>query len=281
MSADSANPILNYERLDQIAQQRAAEFASADPYPHIVIDDFLPQIWADKALEEFPPPDAPLEWRKHHVTTDQGQTAQANKLGFSDERQLGPTLRQLFWELNSALCLQFLEKLTAIPDLIPDPHLLGGGIHQSLPGAVLAIHADFSRHARFHLQRRLNLLIFLNRDWQDEWAGHLELWDRQMTRCEQKISPILNRCVIFQTDRQAFHGHPEVLTCPPDRTRKSLALYYYSNNSPPPDVDDGQATSWQQRPLDRSAMPSWTDKLVHGVRHPLQTVRRLLSRNKT
>ncbi|MFP6676358.1 MAG: 2OG-Fe(II) oxygenase [Pirellulaceae bacterium] len=116
----------------------------------------------------------------------------------------------------------------------------------------------------------------LNRDWHDEWGGQLELWDRQMTRCAQRISPQLNRCVIFQTDRTAFHGHPEPLVCPPKQTRKSLALYYYSNDSVESAEQDGQVTAWQRRPSDPEVVPSWADKLVDGVRHPLQTARRLL-----
>lgn len=92
----------------------------------------------------------------------------------------------------------------------------------------VGVHADFNLHARLNLQRRLNVLIYLNQDWPSAFGGELELWDRSMGRCKRSIAPLFNRCVIFNTDDDSFHGHPDPLRCPEERSRCSIALYYYT-----------------------------------------------------
>jgi Rps23 Pro-64 3,4-dihydroxylase Tpa1-like proline 4-hydroxylase len=128
--------------------------------------------------------------------------------------------------------MAFLEKLTGIAGLIPDPHLRGGGLHEIRQGGALGVHADFNFYKRLNLYRRLNLLIYLNANWAEEWGGHLELWDRTGKQCVQRVAPIFNRAVIFDTSNFSYHGHPHPLQCPPDRSRKSLALYYYTVEAP-------------------------------------------------
>lgn len=267
--------MLDAERLEQIATARADDFASATPYQHVVIDDFLDSGVADTLRREFPPPDAPLQWRRNDTTDRGGQVAQANKLGFSDERKLGPAIRHLFWELNSACMLRFLERLTSISDLISDPYLFGGGIHQSMPGAVLAVHADFQRHPVFPWRRQLNFLLFLNETWNDSWGGHLELWDRDMETCVHRIAPVLNRCVVFRTGKDTYHGHPEPLRCPPDVTRKSLATYYYSTDQSGGPTEDERSTLWQRRPSEdplpaehQGRLSGLLRRAVHKLRGP-------------
>nr|WP_247679863.1 2OG-Fe(II) oxygenase [Chitinophaga polysaccharea] len=115
-----------------------------------------------------------------------------------------------------------------------DDLLEGGGIHQSKRGGYLNIHADFTVHPHHrHWQRRVNVLVYLNPDWVEEWGGKLELWDTQMKACEKKVLPVFNRCVIFNTDADSYHGHPEPTTCPEDRHRRSIALYYYTEEAQP------------------------------------------------
>ena len=128
--------------------------------------------------------------------------------------------------------MAFLEKLTGIAGLIPDPHLRGGGLHEIRRGGSLGVHADFNFYKRLNLFRRLNLLLYLNENWSEEWGGHLELWDRTGKRCMQRIAPIFNRAVIFDTSNFSYHGHPHPLECPDNRSRKSLALYYYTVEAP-------------------------------------------------
>jgi len=127
------------------------------------------------------------------------------------------------------LCLRF-----AFPLWVPDETLEGGGLHQSERGGFLNVHADFTVHPhRRDWRRRLNLLLYLNTEWDESYGGYLELWDTEMHACRKKIGPILNRCVIFSTDPTSFHGHPDPMTCPPGTTRKSLALYYFTQEEAP------------------------------------------------
>ena len=141
-----------------------------------------------------------------------------------------------------------METLTGIENLISDPYFLGAGLHQIPRGGKLAVHADFNRHNKFPLDRRLNILVYLNKDWKEEYGGHLELWDRDMSKCK-KIAPLFNRMVVFPVTDWAYHGHPEPLTCPEGRTRKSIALYYYTNGRPENEVKKGKkSTQFVPRP---------------------------------
>ena len=161
---------------------------------------------------------------------------------------MGDQTRLLLYQLNGSVFLQFLEQLTGIDGLIPDPYFGGGGLHQIERGGYLKVHADFNWHPKLRLDRRLNLLLYLNKDWKEAYGGHLELWSRNMTRCVQRILPIFNRCVIFSTTDTSYHGHPDPLRCPPSITRKSLALYYYTNGRPEQEQSAPHDTLFQERP---------------------------------
>lgn len=231
---------LQPEYLESLANKYWLEYAQAQPFPHIVIDNFLPEDILDRVLEEFPDPQK-IAWKTFDNSAEK-------KLASTSELQMGENTRLLLQQLNSSTFISFLEKLTGIDGIIPDPHFVGGGLHQIEKGGYLKIHVDFNRHKRMRLDRRLNLLIYLNKDWQEEYGGHFEMWNTEMTKCEKKILPIFNRCVIFSTTDFSFHGHPEPLNCPKNRTRKSLALYYYSNGRPAEEVGDGHSTVFRERP---------------------------------
>lgn len=210
--------------LRRIATDHKQEYVSAKPFPHVVLDDFLPRAAAEDLQLSFPGPRA-ISWKdKTHE--------HSKKLASNREEDMPPAIRQFLLQCNSSIFLSFLEDLTGIAPLIPDPHYEGGGMHQIETGGYLDVHADFNHHHIYNLDRRLNMLLYLNRDWKEEYGGHLELWDRDMKTCVKKVLPIFNRCVIFTTSDYSFHGHPVPLTCPPGETRKSLALYYYTNGRP-------------------------------------------------
>lgn len=128
--------------------------------------------------------------------------------------------------------MSWLEQLTGISGLIADMEFTGGGFHSTLSGGKLDLHVDFNMHLRNGLDRRVNLIFFLNKDWPESYGGHLELWDKELSRPPKKVLPVFNRMVIFGTTDFTYHGHPVELSCPADRYRKSLALYYYSNGRP-------------------------------------------------
>ncbi len=217
------------------------EYAQGMPYPHIVFDDFFPEDILNKMLEEFPSPDAEI-WKKFNDSRQQ-------KLGSVSDRLIPPYTRAVIQELNSGAFLDFLEELTGIKNLIADAKLAGGGLHQILPGGKLGIHADFNAHKGNGLDRRLNLLLYLNKDWQDDFGGEFELWDTEMKACQRKVLPVFNRCVVFSTTSFTFHGHPDPLMCPEGRSRKSLALYYYSNGRPEHEkTNKPHSTLFKERP---------------------------------
>lgn len=228
--------------LDRLADERAEAYRRASPFPHIVIDELFDQGTLERIVDDFPGP-TDIAWHRFHSSTEV-------KLGSTNESQFPPATKAFLYQLNTSTFLRFLERLTSIRGLIPDPHFIGGGLHQVLPGGTLAIHADFNKHPEYHLDRRLNLLIYLNQHWKDEYGGHLELWDRTMSRCEQRIAPTFNRLVIFSTSDVSFHGHPHPLVCPMGTSRKSLALYYYSNGRPASERSKAHSTLYQRLPTD-------------------------------
>lgn len=232
--------VLNPEKLTSLATKLSDQYATAAPFPHVVIDDFLPAVPLRVIADKFPQA-TEIDW---HRSVNPRQ----KKLAAEDETQIEDSARWLLYQLNSATFMKFLETLTGIEGLIPDPYFAGGGLHQIETGGYLKIHADFNLHPKFRLDRRLNLLLYLNENWQEEYGGHLELWDKQMTSCVQRILPIFNRCVIFNTTDFSYHGHPEPLKCPPGITRKSLALYYYSNGRPDAEASDEHGTLVRPRP---------------------------------
>jgi hypothetical protein len=150
-----------------------------------------------------------------------------------------------------------------VDNLIPDPRFEGGGLHQIVRGGKLGVHADFNKHRDFGLDRRLNLLLYLNRDWREEYGGHLQLWDRDVARCEAKVLPVFNRVMIFGTTDFTFHGHPDPLTCPEGMTRKSLALYYFSNGRPAEEITGEHSTIFKAREK-REFQPTFNQR-VRGI----------------
>ena len=199
-------------------------YVNGRPFPHIVLDGLFPDEILESVLADFPTPDE-IEWARFDNPTEK-------KLGYRYTSPLKRNLRDFLHEMSAPPVLRFLEELTGIEGLIPDPYFGGAGPHQILPGGFLTGHTDFNWHPLMKLDRRLNLLVYLNRDWEEEYGGHLELWDREMTRCEQRILPAFNRTVVFNTTDFSFHGHPTPLACPEGRSRKSVSFYYYTNGRP-------------------------------------------------
>jgi len=133
--------------------------------------------------------------------------------------------------------MAFLQEMTGIKEpLIADPHYEGGGFHEIKKGGFLKLHVDFHKHRKLNLDRRLNLLVYLNKEWEESYGGNFELWEKDMSKQVVKILPIFNRMALFSTTGDSWHGHPDTLTCPDDRSRKSLALYYYTEGRPDNEV---------------------------------------------
>lgn len=239
--------ILDLDSLMQTAQSNSAIYAGAVPFPHAVIDGFIGTKTVAQIAHEFPDRDDHGTWLDYNGSDAMGKPLQHRKYHISDEERLGPVTQRLMYELKSARFLNVLSALTGIDDLIPDALNHGGGIHMNCRGAMLKIHADFNRHPNWHLDRRLNLLLYLNEGWQLVFGGDLELWDARMQACIKRVAPVAGRCVIFSTSSTSFHGHPDPIACPDDVTRKSIALYYYTNPRPGAE-EQTHSTLWQARP---------------------------------
>jgi hypothetical protein len=218
--------VFDLHRLEELAEREGAAFRSADPYPHIVIDDFLRPQAARELARVFPGPADPVAWDRYAAP------GLEVKLGCGDETRFPAPIREALYQMNSGPFVRFLERLTGIAHLLPDPHLVGGGMHLTLPGGLLGIHADFNWHKAIQAHRRLNLLVYLTPDWRAEYAGELELWDTTGTRQVRKVQPLFNRAVIFTTRSDTFHGHPVPWAAPEGVNRQSIALYYYTTQRP-------------------------------------------------
>ena len=231
------------EYLDQLSKRYSDSYREAYPFPHFYIDHFLPETVLNKITEEFPRPNE-IEW------SHQYDNPAEKKLACDDETRMGPFTRNLIYQFRSSVFMKFLEDLTGIEGLIPDPTLFGGGLHQIESGGYLKIHADFNWHPQLRLYRRLNLLLYLNQNWKEEYGGHFELWNREMSKAEVRLLPLFNRCVVFSTSNESYHGHPDPLTCPLDQTRKSIALYYYTSYQP-----NGETSTSQHSTLFKKRSP--------------------------
>ncbi|MDA8886160.1 2OG-Fe(II) oxygenase [Bacteroidia bacterium] len=221
----------NYDELLEYASSHKDAYKNADPFPSIYFDDFINPEFLNEVLEEFP--------ELGDKNDIQYKNPNEIKLASRGEQKFGPKTKVLMHFLNSEPFLNFLSELSGINNLIADPYFEGGGCHQIKPGGMLKIHADFNKHRTLGLDRRLNFLIYLNKYWKDEYGGHFELWNKDMSEQKAKISPIFNRVAMFSTTDFSFHGLPDRLTCPEGRSRKSLALYYYTNGRPQEEVNDG------------------------------------------
>ena len=253
VGAAVSETVFPYARWSQRLGELAEKFSNADPFPHIVLDDFVVPEIAAACRREFPP----LEGNGwiHYTHFNE------RKFGKSDRETFPPALAAVVDEFNSPRFLRFLETLTGIAGLLPDDELMGAGLHQSTSGGFLNIHADFTGHPhRASWRRRLNLLLYLNDDWDDAYGGLLEFWDASVQRCVRRIPMHRNRAVIFRTDPTSFHGYPEPLRCPPGITRKSLALYYFTEEKAPFLV---RSTEYRARPGDgMRAAGIYVDKMA-------------------
>jgi hypothetical protein len=251
------------DRLAALADANRNVFSSGEPFPHLVVDSLFPDYVLDDVLDELP-----AVPRGDDNDMSPTRAAERGKTAHQQATFFGPKTTQLLYQLNAADFLDFLEKLTGIKGLISDLRLDGGGYHLTRRGGRLAIHTDFSHHRRWQLRRRLNLILYLNKNWKEEYGGHLELWDKDITSCKKRILPVFNRCVIFATDANSPHGQPDPLACPPDRGRQSLALYYFDN---PSEMTNMVGTNYMNRPqeerLIKRILPPIIFDLAKRTRH--------------
>ena len=225
------NPFqLDYDRLYAIAERQSEAYANAAPFPHAVIDDFFARQTYHAVKSAFPPGDSDIWKTPTNAHTIGKSVTRQGSLGLK-ESLFSELQRRLFMELSSSLFLKFMEDLTGISGLIADPYFAEGSFAMSRSGGLLDVHADFSHHDKLGLERRVNMLIYLNDEWSPDYGGALNLYDRNL-EIMHEIDPIGNRVAIFTTSESSFHGFPDPIRCPRDVTRKSVNLYYYTAPRP-------------------------------------------------
>ena len=232
----------NNSDLEKIAAENSSKYLEARPFPSIVFDNFFNEEILNKILKDFPK-------NIKDIGNEYNNKAE-KKLSLNSPEKFSIETNNFINFLNSAPFVKFLNNLTGIKEtLITDPYLIGGGLHELKNEGYLNIHADFNQHPSMKLDRRLNILIYLNNSWQESNGGHLELWDQDMKKCEKKILPIFNRMVIFSTTDFSYHGNPNKVKVDENNSRKSIALYYYSNGRPNSERKLGlHSTIFRKRP---------------------------------
>ena len=220
----------NYSEFKSVGKSENDNYINAKPFASGYIDGFFDEDKLLDVLNEFPDLTT--------IADHNFRNANENKLATKGEYKLGAKAKEFIRFMNSQPFLDFLSEMTGIPNLIPDPELAGGGYHEIKPGGFLKVHADFNKHPTNKLDRRLNVLVYLNKNWEDSFGGHFELWNDNMTEAVTKILPVFNRMAMFSTTSKSYHGHPNKLSCPEDRSRKSIALYYYTNGRPEHEVQE-------------------------------------------
>jgi len=218
--------MINYDSLDTQFNDARAVWDAADPFPYCQFENFLAGDMAERIATGFP---ETLERTGKDLRAEKKHKDVKLKTGTTNTAIMTGEQRQFFTDIMSPGFISYLEKLTGIVPLYPDEDLSGGGLHEIYTGGYLNVHADFNFHPKNHKLRALNLIVYLNPEWKEEWNGQLELWPEHLDSDPVKIAPLMNRAALFRTSETSWHGHPRPLETPGDISRRSLAVYYYTD----------------------------------------------------
>lgn len=223
----------------------ARTFRAAEPFPHLVFENFLEPAFARDVAAAYPDFE-----NASQVGLQFAKVNERRKVQVCDSKLFPPPVKTLADLVNGPAFLALLERITGIPNLLADESFGGGGIHETAAGGWLDVHVDFNWFAERQWHRRLNLLVFLNETWPESWGGQLELWDEKVKRCHRSVLPVLNRAVLFATSGISYHGVQRI-TCPEGVYRKSFAAYYYTREAPPGWTGEKHSTIFRARPEER------------------------------
>jgi 2OG-Fe(II) oxygenase superfamily len=223
-------------------------YQSAEPFPHIMLDNFLPHDDALAIAAQFPQPDN-TAWTSH-------ASKRVNRQFLGDETKYPPLFRQFTQATSSRRFLLFLEALSGIKGLIPDPYFVGGGAMTAGRGHKLDMHIDFNWHYNLHVHRRLNALFYLTPDWRPEWGGNLFV-EGSIVR---SYAPLFNRLIVFSTAENSWHGQPIPLTCPKDVSRNVFSAFYYTAASPAQEADPHLTKYHEETPYTAAPLKDYMDR---------------------
>jgi len=237
-TTDNAPSLLSEIDFDALKRQ----MQEAPGFPHFCIDNFLDEGFAREVHDAFPSYEA-----AEKMGTSFRAVNEFRKVQVTDSSTFAPAIQRLHELLASDDFVAKMSFASGIPDLVADPRLLGGGIHETNGGGRLDVHVDFNFNDELGLYRRLNVLVYFNPDWKEAYGGYLDLWDKDVKHCLGRYAPTFNRAAGFATSTLSWHGVTPV-TCPPDQTRKSFAVYYYSAEPPPGWHGEKRSTVFRARP---------------------------------
>jgi Rps23 Pro-64 3,4-dihydroxylase Tpa1-like proline 4-hydroxylase len=195
------------------------EFKKSQPFENVVINNFLNEEYAEQIYNMFP--SSYDNWYKYENPLEV-------KYAYDDINNLNEHIKNYFYYLSSYEIISLFKKITGIHDLEYDEYLHGAGLHCHPRNGRLNIHLDYEKHPHSGKERRLNIILFLSKDWKEEWNGANELWNKDLTKCIKKTNVAFNRAIIFKTNDISWHGIPDKIMCPENTFRKSLAYYYVS-----------------------------------------------------
>ena len=234
------------EHVDELQRQ----FATAQPFRHVVVERFLAPEFCQELIAQFPP------FAAGDARNERGE--QAGKSVIAGITKLGPAFARFDRLMRDGEFLEVMGRITSIPGLLYDEEYVGGGTHENQAGQELDSHVDFNFHPHLGWHRRLNLIVFLNPEWDAAWGGCLELLrDPSDDRDVRVVTPLANRAVIFETTETSWHGF-RVIRTPAGISRKSLAVYFYSHDRPAAEVAPSHGTYYYQRPMPAHIQPGYT-----------------------
>ena len=257
-------PLNGIKPIDQAALH--AQVSASQPVKNFMIENFLDEDFANEVHDCFPSFAEARDLGKQTASSVNEQ----NKYQVSDSTLFKPPLLRLHEMLASDYFCNLLANAFEIPNILPDAELQGGGIHQTGPRGHLDVHVDFNYIEERKLFRRMNILIYFNKDWNEDWGGNIELWDKDVKNCVHSFSPSFNRCVVFETNEISYHGVTAV-KCPDGNARKSFAGYYYTTDTPEWWDGNAHSTRFKARP---------DEKLKASVLMPAEKMSRLFRKAK-
>ena len=265
MTTDTTTPLLNDVDFDALRLQ----MQQAPGFPHFCIDDFLDETFANEVHDAFP---------TYADAKKLGDTFRAvneyRKTQVSDARTFPSPIRRLNELLASDEFVAQVSRMSGIPNLIADPALAGAGIHETNRGGRLDVHVDFNFNDKTGLYRRVNILIYFNKDWKEEYGGILDLWDADVKHCLGRFAPVFNRAAGFATSNHSWHGVTPV-NCPAGMARKSFAVYYYTREAPPDWDGVARSTVFRARPDEywKGAVAMPTENILRAGRRTLDSMK--------
>jgi len=265
-----------FDLLNRIDKEKfKKEFLAREPFPYFCIDDFLNEEFANEVHDSFPAYQEAQKLGKEFTAVNEKR-----KVQITGASSFSPAIKKLNDLLASKEYVDMWSDLTGVPNLLADASLTGGGIHETNSGGHLDVHVDFNYNEEMQAHRRLNILIYFNKDWQEEYGGYLDVWDKDIKKCYGSFKPKFNRACGFLTSDISFHGVTPI-TCPEGVIRKSFATYYYTKEAPTDWDGVKHSTVFKARPDEwakgKILMP--TEKLVRNTKKRVRLFKDMIKSN--